>query len=178
MSQYGDDSYDDVDDIDADFVTLLVLRLTCSVSPSDFPPSSQRQGRRLCPPQKTQPAKKGSKITWTIAMEKIPSNYLNYSWVTSPRSRCQTNLPKGQTQVLIIFFFNWVCQVCQAQGMIMKDGMTFVPVSLHLRWWLFIKSSSLTFPPERLRPSPLSSLSLDNLDSPRLSSGPEPNYLS
>ena len=58
MSQYGDDSYDDVDDIDADFVTLLVLRLTCSVSPSDFPPSSQRQGRRLCPPQKTQPAKK------------------------------------------------------------------------------------------------------------------------
>ena len=118
--------------------------------------------------------KKGSKITWTIAMEKIPSNYLNYSWVTSPRSRCQTNLPKGQTQVLIIFLFNWVCQVCQAQGMIMKDGMTFVPVSLHLRWWLFIKS----FPPERLRPSPLSSLSLDNLDSPRLSSGPEPNYLS
>ena len=108
---------------------------------------------------------------------KIPSNNLNYSWVTSPRSRCQTNLPKGQTQVLIIFFFNWVCQVCQAQGMIMKDGMTFVPVSLHLRWWLFIKSS-LTFPPERLRPSPLSSLSLDNLDSPRLSSGPEPNYLS
>ena len=58
MSQYGDDSYDDVDDIDADFVTLLVLRLTCSVSPSDFPPSSQRQGRRLCPPQKTQPAKR------------------------------------------------------------------------------------------------------------------------
>ena len=122
--------------------------------------------------------KKGSKITWTIAMEKIPSNYLNYSWVTSPRSRCQTNLPKGQTQVMIIFFFNWVCQVCQAQGMIMEDGMTFVPASLHLRWWLFIKSSSLTFPPERLRPSPLSSLSLDNLDSPRLSSGPEPNYLS
>ena len=69
--------------------------------------------------------KKGSKITWTIAMEKIPSNYLNYSWVTSPRSRCQTNLPKGQTQVLIIFFFNWVCQVCQAQGMIMKDGDDF-----------------------------------------------------
>ena len=36
-------------------------------------------------------------------MEKIPSNYLNYSWVTSPRSRCQTNLPKGQTQVMIIY---------------------------------------------------------------------------
>ena len=74
MSQYGDDSYDDVDDIDADFVTLLVLRLTCSVSPSDFPPSSQRQGRRLCPPQKTQPAKR-----------KAPKLYEQLRWKKSPQ---------------------------------------------------------------------------------------------
>ena len=74
MSQYGDDSYDDVDDIDADFVTLLVLRLTCSVSPSDFPPFSQRQGRRLCPPQKTQLAKK-----------KAPKLHEQLRWKKSPQ---------------------------------------------------------------------------------------------